>query len=124
MAAHKLLLVDDEVVGLEIMKDLLESSGYQIETAQSGTEALEKFSPEIDLIVLDVMLPGMDGYEVAEQVRSHATHGDVPIIFLTALKSEEDKGKAIKAGASDFVTKPVDIEDMEKRIAHLLEKVD
>ena len=123
MAGHRILIVDDEAVGLEILKDLLESTGYDVETAISGAEALEKFSPDFDLVILDVMLPVMDGYEVARRIRKHASHGSVPILMLTALKTDEDRQEAIEAGANDFATKPVDMENLEKKIGQLL-KID
>ena len=117
---HKILLVDDEVVGLEILKDLLESSGYEVEAATSGAEALEKFSEGFDLVVLDIMLPQMDGYEIVRRIRAHPVAGGVPVVMLTALKGEEDRKKAAEAGANDYITKPVDMDDFEERIARLL----
>ncbi len=120
--ANRILIVDDEVVGLEILKDLLESDGYAVEAAQSGAEALEKFSPKIDLVILDVVLPNMDGYEIARRIRNHPTAGSVPIIMLTAMKSDEDRQKAADAGANDFILKPVDMTELEEKIHMLLKR--
>ena len=119
---HKILLVDDEVVGLEILKDLLESSGYEVEAVPSGPEALEKLSEGFDLVVLDVMLPQMDGFEIVRRIRAHPVAGGVPVVMLTARKGEEDRQKAVEAGADDYVTKPVDMDDFEKKIVQLLKK--
>ena len=119
---HRILLVDDEVVGLEILKDLLESAGYEVEAVPSGPEALEKLSEGFDLVVLDIMLPQMDGYEILRRIRAHPVAGEVPVVMLTARKDEEDRRKAVEAGANDFVTKPVDMDDFEERIGRLLSK--
>ena len=100
----KILVVDDEKPISEIVKYNLVKEGYEVFTAYDGEEALEKVEEvEPDLIILDLMLPKMDGLEVAREVRK--TH-DMPIIMVTAKDSEIDKVLGLELGADDYVTKP------------------
>ena len=103
----KILLVDDEPLILKGLKYSLEQDGYQTESAMDGEEALEKFfAGSCDLILLDVMLPGLDGIEVCQRVRERS---NVPIIMLTAKGEDMDKILGLEYGADDYMTKPFNI---------------
>ena len=116
MASPKrILLVDDEAEVLQILGEILSSMGYQAETASSGEEALAKLSPQTDLVLLDVKMPGLDGLQVAQRIRKNPATQDIPIIMVTALGSRTDRLSAVRAGASDFIQKPVDAIELRVR---------
>jgi len=100
-------VVDDEEDVVEVVSHFLEQEGYRVIRAYDGEEAIEKASPEIDLIILDIMLPGLDGYQVCERLRSRAETELIPIIFLSAKIEEEDQVKGLMMGGDDYLTKPV-----------------
>lgn len=102
-----LLVVDDEEDVVEIVSHFLEGEGYQVAKAYDGEEALEKASGDVDLILLDIMLPGLDGYEVCKRLRSRVETETIPIIFLSAKIEEEDQVKGLMMGGDDYLTKPV-----------------
>lgn len=116
-----LLVVDDEPVNLQILNSFLRIEGYRVKTANNGADAItlmEKEKPE--LLLLDVMMPGMSGYEVCEQVRAAYDHGQLPIILLTALSQAEDRIRGFNVGANDYLTKPFNKPELAARIrAHL-----
>jgi len=102
-----ILVVDDEKDVVEVVGHFLEEEGYNVHTAYDGEEALEKASSEIDLIVLDIMLPGVDGYEVCRKLRSRVETEEIPIVFLSAKTEEEDQIEGLMLGGDDYLTKPV-----------------
>ncbi len=102
-----ILVVDDEEDVVEVVSHFLEREGYSVHRAYTGEEALEKITSEIDLILLDIMLPGLDGYEVCKRLRSRVETETIPIIFLTAKIEEEDQIKGLMLGADAYLTKPV-----------------
>ena len=102
-----ILVVDDEEDVVEVVSHFLEEEGYSVHKAYDGEEALEKADGEIDLIVLDIMLPGLDGYEVCQRLRSRVETETIPIIFLSAKVEEEDQVKGLMLGGDDYLTKPV-----------------
>ncbi len=102
-----ILVVDDEEDVVEVVSHFLEREGYSVHRAYDGEEALEKITSEIDLILLDIMLPGLDGYEVCKRLRSRVETETIPIIFLTAKIEEEDQVKGLMLGADAYLTKPV-----------------
>ncbi|GAB5520159.1 MAG: response regulator transcription factor [Rhodothermales bacterium] len=102
-----ILVVDDEEDIVEVITHFLEDEGYNVQQAYDGEEALEKASPEIDLILLDIMLPGLDGYEVCKRLRSRVETETIPIIFLSAKIEEQDQIKGLMLGADMYLTKPV-----------------
>jgi len=118
--ARRILVVDDVEQNLALLGALVRSLGYEVETARDGLEALAKLALGVDLVRLDVMMPGLDGYEVARRVRADARTQDLPIILVTVLDSREDRVKAIQAGASDFIAKPVDKTELLVRISSQL----
>ena len=116
-----ILVVDDQFQNVELLEAYLVPQGYAIVKAASGKEALELLSSNpIDLILLDVMMPGMDGFEVARKVRQNGTHKLLPIILVTALQDTEDRVKGIEAGCDDFLSKPFDQDELLARVHSLL----
>lgn len=101
-----ILVVDDEEDVVEIVSHFLKQEGYNVHTAHNGDAALEKATAEIDLILLDIMLPGMDGFEICRQLRSRAETETIPIIFLSAKIEEEDQVRGLMLGGDDYLTKP------------------
>jgi DNA-binding response OmpR family regulator len=109
----KVLLVDDEPNILVALDYLMKQQGYQVEKAYNGQEALEKVASFLpDVMVLDVMMPGMDGFEVARQVRTHPGWEDIRIVFLTAKGTVEDRWKGYSNGGEVYLTKPFDNEEL------------
>ncbi|MFH1115456.1 MAG: sigma 54-interacting transcriptional regulator [Pseudomonadota bacterium] len=115
-----ILVVDDESRNLDLMQFMLEALGHRAVLAADGSEALGKLAPEIDLVLLDVMMTGMDGFEVARRIRMHHEYADVPIMMATVLTSKEDRLQAVEAGANDFISKPIDRIELKVRIDSLL----
>ncbi len=113
-----ILIVDDEPGERMILEALLEGQGYRLEMAENGTEALEKASRiQPDLILLDVVMPGMDGFEVCGRIRGMSSIAEVPVLMLTSL---DDKGHLLKgfdAGADDYIAKPCDCMELRARLA-------
>lgn len=106
----KLLLVDDDIRNLYSLSAVLEESGFEIETAGTGTEAIEALNGEerFDLVLMDVMMPEMDGLEAMQAIRKDARFKELPIIALTAKAMKDDRARCIAAGANDYLSKPVD----------------
>jgi len=120
-----ILVVDDQPQNIELLEAYLVPQGYQIVKAANGREALGKLSGnKIDLILLDVKMPGMDGFEVTRRVREDAQNHLLPIVLVTALRETEDRVKGIEAGCDDFLTKPVDKMELLARIKSLLKVKD
>jgi PAS domain S-box-containing protein len=116
----RILAVDDEEYNLVVLKALLKSLGHEAVPAASGAEAMELYTNGIDLILLDVMMPGMDGFEVVRRIRASSQANDIPVIMVTALTSKEDRLTAVEAGANDFVSKPIDKVELRVRMDSLL----
>ena len=123
-AEFKLLVVDDVQTNVLLLNALLSKDGYGILVANNGQEALEVIRNENpDLILLDVMMPGMDGFEVAERLKSEEYRCEIPIIFLTALDDTQSIVNGFKLGAGDFISKPFRKEELMVRIKHQLSLV-
>lgn len=123
-AEFKLLVVDDVQTNVLLLKALLGKEGYGILVANNGQEALEVIRNENpDLILLDVMMPGMDGFEVAERLKSEEFRCEIPIIFLTALDDTQSIVNGFKLGVGDFISKPFQKEELMVRIKHQLSLV-
>jgi len=117
----KILVVDDTPQNIKVLDAILSPRGYTVVTANSGAEALQKVQTDApDLILLDNLMPGMSGYEVAQRLRGDPATQFLPIVMVTALGAQEEKGKAIESGADDFLTKPVNQLELLARVKSLL----
>ncbi|MDD5237416.1 MAG: response regulator [Candidatus Omnitrophica bacterium] len=116
-----ILVVDDQFQNIELLEAYLVPQGYEIIKAASGEEALEKLgSNQIDLILLDVMMPKMSGIEVLKNLRVDEKTKAIPVVMVTVLKETEDKVKALEAGCDDFISKPVDKVELLARVKSIL----
>jgi DNA-binding response OmpR family regulator len=112
-----ILVVDDEARNVRLMEAILAPRGYTVVTAYNGEEALQQVqSQRPDLILLDVMMPGMNGFEVCRSLKDNANTCLIPVVIMTALGQTEDRIKGIEAGADDFLTKPVNRDELLARI--------
>ena len=117
-----ILVVDDEPRMIKFIRMNLELEGYRVSGATDGFEALEKVREELpDLVLLDVMMPGMDGFETLERIREFS---NVPVIMLTVRADEEDKVRGLELGADDYVTKPFSPRELSSRIKAVLRRVE
>lgn len=121
---YKILIVDDIMSNVLLLKVLLTKENYQICTASNGTDAIRVTHEEMpDLILLDIMMPDMSGYEVAQVLKKDETTKEIPIIFLTALNSSADIVRGFECGCSDFVPKPFNKEELMIRVMHQISLV-
>lgn len=117
----KILIVDDAPENLRTLTRILRETNYHVTTANSGEEALEIIrSNRPDLILLDVKMPGIDGFEVCKRVKADSQTISIPIIFISALDQIEDKKKGFELGASDYILKPFQDEEVILRINNIL----
>ena len=117
VADAEVLIVDDDADNRLLLRELLAADGYRIVEATDGAEALQRVAEHLpDAILLDVLMPGMDGLEVCRQLRADRRTAAVPVILVTAQRGREDRLAGIAAGASDFLTKPVDVADLRLRV--------
>lgn len=120
MAAQSILVVEDERTLLKVLRYNLEKAGYRVREASDGPAALAAARRERpDLVVLDVMLPALDGFEVCKALRRD---GEVPIVFLTARKSELDRVLGLELGADDYITKPFSVRELLARVKAILKR--
>jgi CheY-like chemotaxis protein len=119
--SYKLLVVEDNVELLMLMHQLL-SQKYHVHTASNGEDALEVIQrEELDLVISDVMMPVMDGYELTMRLKNDPNYSHLPIILLTAKTQEEDRSEGLRIGADDYITKPFKMSDLELRINNIIE---
>jgi DNA-binding response OmpR family regulator len=114
---EKILVVDDNRDNVEILRAFLESRGYVVSEAPDGRTALarvEEVKP--DLVLLDVMMPGMDGWQVCRTIKNHPELGSTRVVMVTAKGGFEDKFEGLRSGADDYVVKPVDFKDLESKV--------
>jgi len=112
-----ILIVDDEPAGRHTLESILEGQGYHLEMAENGQEALEKASQLLpDVILLDVMMPIMDGFEVCKRIRNDPSLAEIPIIMLTALDDRQSFLRGLESGADDYITKPYDRHELRARL--------
>ena len=121
--AKKIMVVDDEPDLREILQCNLESAGYEVVTAESAEEALKELTPDVALILLDVMLGGMSGFRMSEVLRKEL-HNNVPIIFLTAKDAENDMLTGFSAGGDDYISKPFSLHEVLARIKAILRRTE
>lgn len=118
---EKILIVDDQKANLQLLEAFLAPEGYRLKFASDGIEALEKvdsFKP--DLILLDIMMPEMDGFEVCRRIKENKETQGIPVVFVTALSETKERIKGLEAGCDDFLTKPVNISELAIRCSNLL----
>lgn len=121
---YKILIVDDVMSNVLLLKVLLTNEKFAIATASNGRQALEQVEKEnLDLVLLDVMMPDMSGFEVAQHLKSNPQTAEIPIIFLTALNSTADIVKGFQVGANDFISKPFNKEELIIRVTHQISLV-
>jgi len=117
----RILCVDDEPLNLSLLEAMLSPRGYDVVSAVNGPEALEKIAAErIDICLLDVMMPGMDGFEVCRRIKSDDLHRNIPVVMVTSYADMENRIRGIEAGAEDFISKPFDSAEVLARIKMLL----
>jgi two-component system, OmpR family, alkaline phosphatase synthesis response regulator PhoP len=123
MAGEKILIVDDEINIVELIKYNLESNGYKVYTAYDGKEALKTVEEKnVNLIILDLMLPDIDGLEVCKTLKRKESTANIPIIMLTAKGEEFDKILGLELGADDYLTKPFSVRELVTRIKVILRR--
>ena len=124
MPSDTILAVDDEVHILELISFNLKAAGYHVVTALTGEEALKRCEVEKpSLVLLDIMLPGIDGLEVCRRLKGDRTTSNIPIIMLTARGDEVDKILGLELGADDYITKPFSVRELAARVKSLLRRV-
>lgn len=112
-----ILIVDDTPENLRVLGDMLDQQGYEVRIATSGPSALENATAAPpDLILLDILMPGMDGYEVCRRLKENEGLRRIPVIFISALAMPDQKSRAFQEGAADFVTKPFQAEEVVARV--------
>src|SRR5690554_493049 len=125
MSKERILIVEDESNILELVSYNLEKEGWLVSKAKTGEEGWEKIQEEHpDLILLDLMLPGIDGLEICRRTRQDKTTRDIPIIMLTAKAEEADRVLGLESGADDYVTKPFSPRELVARVRAVLRSVD
>lgn len=117
---QQILVIDDECDLCEILRFNLTAAGFEVHTANSGEEALTKDISSYDLLLLDVMMPGMSGFELAARLKQDVGTADIPIIFLTALNDEKDTLYGFGLGADDYIAKPFSVREMVARVKAVL----
>lgn len=113
---HTVLVVDDETVNIKLLRAHLSKRGFAVLEAESGVAALEKAQSKPDLILLDVMMPGMDGLQTCERLKQDESTRDIPVIFLSALSETEVKTRGLEVGGVDFISKPFDSRELLARV--------
>lgn len=120
---RKILVIDDEESIRELIRFNLEMAGFSVELAADGREGLDRLDDTTDLVILDLMLPVIDGLTVCREIRSHSEYRDLPIIMLTARGEEIDRVLGLEMGADDYITKPFSPRELIARIKAILRRV-
>ena len=119
--SKRILVVEDDPASLRLMQYILEHKGYEVLTAVNGVVGLKKArSEEPDLVIMDVMLPGMDGFDICYHLRSETQTAGLPILMLSAKAREADRDTGLKVGADSYITKPVDPAEIISNVETLL----
>ena len=116
--AKRILIVDDDELVLMALNELLRPEGYEIHAVPRGAEALERLDQDgYDLVMLDVIMPEMDGFELCKKIRAKEKYRETPIIFLTAKSRDEDRAMGLEAGANLFLSKPISPEKLLEMVS-------
>ncbi|HHJ13992.1 MAG TPA: response regulator [Gammaproteobacteria bacterium] len=117
----QILIVDDSPTEAHILKGMLEKNGFAVETAESGTEGIERAKElKPDLILMDVVMPGLNGFQATRQLTRSTETSDIPVIIVTTKNQETDRVWGLRQGAKDFITKPVSEKDLMEKINTIL----
>lgn len=117
MPSNSILIVDDTPNNIRLLFDVLDRAGFDVSVVKSGEKALEKLNNiQPDLILLDVMMPGIDGFETCRRIKANPENADIPIIFMTALSETDNKVVGLQLGAVDYITKPIQVEEVLARV--------
>lgn len=120
MSIQKLLVVDDSKTELMFLTEILHQQGYQVRTAENAEQALARLEEEKpDLILMDVVMPGQNGFQLTRSLARNTKFADVPIIMCTSKNQETDRVWGLRQGASDYITKPVNPQELQAKIAAL-----
>ncbi len=120
--AKKILVVDDEKDIVDIVKEILKHEGYEVDTACDGEEGLKKVSEsKPDLVVADVMMPKMDGYEFVKKMKEDQSASSIPVVFLTAKDQTTDRYKGLSLGVAAYIVKLFDLDELRETVREILE---
>ena len=120
MAIKKILVVDDSKTELMFLTDLLVKRGYAVRTAENGEEAMRRLGEEKpDLILMDVVMPGQNGFQLTRAITRDPLYADVPIVMCTSKNQETDRVWGMRQGARDYITKPIDVDELMAKIKAL-----
>lgn len=119
----KILVVDDEQDLCEILQYNLETEGYEVDTANSAEEAMQMQLTDYSLLLLDIMMGEMSGFQMARRLKEQPATAHIPIIFITALDNEDSTVKGLNIGADDYIAKPISIKELKARVAAVLRRV-
>jgi CheY-like chemotaxis protein len=123
MEPARILVVEDNLMNMELAVDLLSLQGYKVLEAHTGPEALEIINTEeIDLILMDVQLPGMDGLDVTKKLKENPKTKDIPIVALTAHAMKGDEERILRQGCTGYISKPIDTREFPKAVAKFIKK--
>ncbi|MEE9185482.1 MAG: response regulator [Candidatus Binatia bacterium] len=123
MAGERILLVEDNPMNRRVVQFILKSQGYIVLEAKNGLEALELVKVHLpDLILMDLQLPGMDGFTTTRIIKEDATTKDIPVVALTAYAMRGDAERAVEAGCDGYITKPIDADEFPKLVASYLKR--
>jgi CheY-like chemotaxis protein len=119
----RILVVDDSSTNIVLLEAILNGQGYEIETAQSVKEAYQIIKKEaVDLILLDLLMPRVSGYDFLKEIKSNESTKDIPVIIVSAVADAENRRKSIELGALDFINKPIDIQFFIEKIETILKR--
>jgi CheY-like chemotaxis protein len=126
LAGRKIVVIDDDIRNIFSLASALEEYGVELSYAESGRAGLEVLDakPDVDVVLVDIMMPDMDGYETIREIRSRPGLADLPIVAVTAKAMKGDRQKCIQAGASDYVSKPVDIDHLVSVLRVSIQRAD
>ena len=121
LAQSKILIADDNIQNCELIDAYLSEEGYELSVAYDGQQAMKRVEElQPDLVLLDIMMPKLSGYEVCQWMKSNPRTKDIPVLMVTALNEQGDIEKAVRAGCDDFLTKPVNSLELKTRVKSLL----